>query len=166
MNGAGPFDIQRVPQGLQNLLNLFGPGTPPVLNQNVQGVLELLQYYGLNQRTVIANSQVVATAVGVSLPALASWAVLYALSADFVSGAADVTIKLSTSINRGGLGIGFNAVGPLTITAGTTIRLVTPENWLPYPLLCPPGTLLSAIGEWNAAGNRTVSVSAEVGFLG
>lgn len=163
------YDIQRVPLGLQPLLGLFGSGTLPSIEPNAKGTLELLQFYGLNQRKVAAVATAVATGVAVTIPnteiSASSWFVLYSLGANFVINALDSAVSLFTNINRGGIGIHHDAVGPIVFAAGPTNRLLTPRPWLAYPLICPPGTLLSAIGEWNGAGNRTITVSAEVGIL-
>jgi hypothetical protein len=165
----GPFDIQRVPRGLQNLLNLFGPGTPPRLGQEVQPVLELLQYYGLQQRQQLVAQAAVASGgtVQANCPAT-SWSVLFTLAGSVVRTATITKMGLELYYLRGqGSGqLAQSIIDPGLGTAAATIANLT-TAWSPgYPLLLPPGSALTANAYFAVDANATCTVVAEIGVFG
>jgi hypothetical protein len=169
MNGAGPFDIQRVPLGLQNVLNLFGSGTPPRLAPEIVGVLDLLQFYGLNQRQVLfANNAAVAEGASLSISTpLTNWSVLYALTGAFTKTATLTALCGTLQIARPGAAAAGYASSEWQRFGATDTGTVGFHFVPSYCLLCPPGTTFSVIPQiiGTDATINTV-VQAEIGLFG
>lgn len=164
---ADQFEIQRVPAGLQNVLNLFGPGTPPRLAQELLGVVDLLQFYGLNQRQVLSNVGTPAIGGTVTLNLNPNnWALLYAARCETDRTATQTSLGNHLAIQRGTSGLYQVYAAVIDAAPGKVGEL---ESILvpPYPLLLPPGSSVRC-GVTALAGDATVNctVTAEVGFFG
>lgn len=165
------FDIQRVPAGLQNVLNLFGPGTPPRLAQELAGTFDLLQFYGLNQRQVLAVSNgalAAATAQDLVLTPGTQWGLLYSIGASIPSAAALTQVAFGFSLQRGSSGV----FAPLYVDRSPyavypAAQVVRSAYMLPYPLLLPPLTTLRGFLDLLVGvANSAYTLSAEVGLFG
>lgn len=164
-----PFRIQRVPRGLNDLLNIFGGTTPTELEDRVQSSLELLQLYGLTQlQTASASDAALAEGGTVSLTMSATrWTVLFAAQVGITKTATMTALRGSILLNRS-LGVAIQLkqeeCGPFGATESGFIAVA---HWCPYPVLCPPGSIVQgslAILGTDATAN--VSVRAEFGVLG
>lgn len=168
---ADEFTIQRVPPGLLNVIGNFGGQTPPRLAQEVIGALELLQYYGLQQRQVLsAANAAIAEGANLTLQLPNTWCVMYAVAFNAIKTATMTALRVSVLMNRGGIaGVAQQSIlseelGPFgaTETGAATSALV-----LPYPMLFPPSSQL--IGVCQIIGTdatANVNMSCEVGSLG
>lgn len=163
-----PFAIQRYPLGIGPLLNISSGASPAYINQEVQGSLELLQLYGLTQLTTgFANNA--AAAEGAAVPLVLSadrWTVLFAAQASIVKTATATALWGDVTINRrtqfGVLLFGGN-LGPFGATESGTVSV---GGYLQYPLVCPPGTTISATARViGTDATANVSVFAEFGTL-
>lgn len=163
-----PEKIQRVPLGLQNLLNLNSGFSPGNLADALQLVLEALQFYGLNQRQVGTVQNAVAaegTAVTVPLPTT-SWSVLFACHGVIVKTATVTALRGEIFYNRGGLAVLHEAaeLGPFGATETGSCSF---GGLLPYPLLMPPGSSVTTIPRIiGTDANANVTCNAEFGVLG
>jgi hypothetical protein len=161
--------IQRVPQGLSALLSTFGGRTPQQLGEEVRAVLELLQMYGLQQRSQLSFNVAAAaegsSAAAVTLPAF--WCVLFGAEFQVVKTATQTALRASISLLRAGqfsMCVASEELGPFGATETGTARI---PWWAPYPILCPPNTVV--IGRPDIIGtdaNANVTISAEFGILG
>lgn len=164
------FDIQRVPQGLQNVLNLFGPGTPPRLAQELVGTLDLLPFYGLNQRqTQIANNAALALAGTLDLTVPANtWAVLFAATVSITKTGTMTHARLGLNIQRAAAGVfvtyASQDMGPYGATLNGNANLCfVPSS----PILLPPMSVIRGILQGlGTDANANVSVVAELGVFG
>lgn len=166
-----PLPIQRVPRGLSDVLSIFGGQTPQMLGPEVLGTLELIQFYGLTQRSTLgANNAAVAEGVNVPAPALTTWAVLFNATTTIIKTATVTALRGSVNINRGGGSAGLGLIyaqeelGPFGATeTGAATVVFFPD----YPLLLPPGTVIGGsapIVGTDATVNLTIQ--AEIGVLG
>lgn len=139
------FPIQRIPRGLQNLLNLFGLSNPTEFSNTVTGALDLLRHYApvecFQQVTAVGITGAVGDSDLVTVPATETW-VLFGMGFQHFVGAAG---QISYS--------GF-------------VRTFTPSNSFPvyrvdfvaalndrvdfgfplsYPLILPPGSTLTTM---------------------
>lgn len=167
------FTIQRVPQGLADLISSFGGQTPRELAEEVHGSLELIQAYGLSQRTNLAAA---AAGVPASLTtpqasfvlSLTRWTVLFAAHAGIQNVTAATTeLGFGIALSRGSsFAQGFDLLETRDFVPVVGSNLFLP--WVaPYPLLCPPGSqigvlLYSTLG----AAAQSVTINAEWGTLG
>jgi len=167
-----PFRIQRVPQGLLNLLSLSGGETPIELEDRVRSTLDLLQYYGLQQiRNVGTNNAAAAEGTQVQiLPAgglpVDTWFVLFSLTASIIKTATMTALRGGVFIGRAGANIQnlrSDELGPFGATETGAVGVC----WTaPFPYICPPNTRLIAMAQiigTDAAAN--VTCGAEVGIL-
>lgn len=162
--------IQRVPRGINELLSILGGESPTELEQKARLTLESLQFYGTTQLQFgFANNAALAEGgLGVQLtlhPTL--WTVLFGAHGTFVKTATATALRGAVTLTRrtqAPICLFTEELGPFGATE-TGSALV--GGILPYPLLCPPGTivagLLSILGT-DATAN--VSISAEFGVLG
>jgi len=163
-----PFGIQRVPKGLNDVLNIFGGATPRELEDRVRGSLELIQYYGLQQRRVSkTNDPALAegsTGLGIIL-SQTQWCVLFVLSVTVIKTATMTALRSGLFINRqsGGAAVDDQQVaseeqGPFGATeSGAAGVIYVP----PYPMLMPPGASVRGIVQilgTDATANTTLSV--------
>jgi hypothetical protein len=168
---AGPQSIQRVPTGLLNLLSMASSGeNPRDLAATVSGVLDLLQFYGLQQRQIIfATNAATAEGTAVPIPALTTWGVLFAANFTVAKTATMTALRAGIFVLRGSspptpMLMMAEELGPFgaTETGSASFAFVPP-----YPLLLPPGSLIQGIPQiigTDATANCTVV--AEIGILG
>jgi hypothetical protein len=168
-----PFKIQRVPRGLQNLLSTSGGNTPVDLEDRVQASLDLLQFYGATQLNSAFDSAVIVEGGSVSMtlnttPASVPtpWVLLYALwatvlkTATMTAGAAAIELNRGTTHN---MLVAAKEVGPFGATESGNIVF---GGLLPYPLLCPPGSVArTRLNILGTDANATCSIFAEFGVL-
>lgn len=168
---ADTLDIQRIPLGLQNVLNLFGGNTPQRLSEQVFGTLDLLQSYGLSQRTPLSvtnGALAPATAQDLVLTPNSSWGVLFSIGASIPSAAALTQVAFGFSLQRGATGI----FSPLYVdrspyAAYPAAQVVRSAFFLPYPLLLPPSTTLRGFLDLLVGvANSAYTLSAEIGLFG
>lgn len=164
-----PLPIQRVPHGLGEILSIFGGQTPQTLSDQVSGVLELVQYYGLQQnRVAFTNNAALAEGGNVDLTlSTTAWTVLFAAEGTAIKTATMTALRLAVKIQRNAtsdISLFNEELGPFGATETGACRV---GGYLAYPLLCPPNTLVrcqpSIIGT-DATANCTIS--AEFGTLG
>ena len=162
-----PEKIQRVPRGLNDLLALSGGQTPQLLADEVRPTLDLLQLYGLTQaQTLIATNAAAAegATVGILLSAT-QWTVLFAICATVAKTATMTALEIGATLQRQGVQIPIvsRAGGPF---GATETGAVHAPFFLPYPTLCPPGTVVGAVATIiGTDATASVTVRAEVGFL-
>jgi len=141
---------------------------PRALSAQVSGVLELLQYFGLNQRQLLFNNNPAAAegAVIVVGP-FPSWCVLFAISGTITKTATMTAARLAVGFQRGNpppMLVISEDCGPFgaTETGQATVGL-----WLPYPVLLPPNSSVCAIPQIiGTDATASVTVVAEIGVLG
>lgn len=166
---AGPFKIQRVPRGLSELLSMFGGFTPTELEERSRLTLESMQFYGSQQlQSGFANNAAAAEGAAVSLTLHASlWTVLFGVQGAIAKTATMTALRGALTINRRtqfGPLLFSEELGPFGATETGTVSF---GGYMPYPLLCPPGTTVSAIASIiGTDANANVSVFAEFGTLG
>lgn len=165
-----PFKIQRVPRGLNDLLSSFGGVTPAELEDRVQAVVELIQFYGLQQRVSLTGTS---GAVGTSLtvpgvtvtPSNTSWSVLFGAHGG-VTNVTAATTQLGFGIchqRPGGLPSMFETFNGVPVVASNV--LVGAQ--MPFPLLLPPGSTIGALlFSTLGAGTQVLTITADVGLLG
>src|SRR5262245_54404986 len=97
-----PFSVQRFPLGLPQLLSQSGGQTPTYIEQEIQGGLELLQFYALTQlQSGFANNA--AAAEGTAVPLVLSadrWTVLFGVTGAVVKTATVTALFANVSLNR------------------------------------------------------------------
>ena len=161
--------IQRVPRGLNELLSIVGGQTPAELEQRTQLTLESIQFYGTQQlQSGFANNAAAAEAAAVNLTLHPSaWTVLFGAQGAILKTGTMTALRGEVGIVRRtqfGVMLFAEELGPFGATETGTVSW---GGYLPYPLLCPPGTIVNArasvIGT-DATAN--VSVFAEFGVLG
>lgn len=170
------FQIQRPPRGLANVLSLQTGDTPRTLDTNVHGTIDLLQMYGLTQLQVgRVNAAALAEAAAVNLFLAGGaafttpgdvWTVLFGVFGFFTKTATMTALTGEVYVNRVGSSTLLQAreLGPFgaTETGQPAVGL-----WMPYPLVCPPGSSVSAVPSIiGTDATAAVSVLAEFGVLG
>jgi len=164
------FDkIQRVPKGLLELLSLAGGQTPFLLDGIVHGQLELLQYYGLTQlQSVFVNNGAVAEGGTVQLNLPTAWCVLFGAELVVAKTATCTDLRGGIRLNRGtGLSLTLREEPMMPFFVQAAVGTLTLGYVCPYPLLCPPGSIVIgqiALLEVDATCNATIA--AEFGVLG
>lgn len=164
-----PFRIQRVPRGLSDLLSIFGGQSPTELEDRSRLTLESLQFYGTTQLQTAATTNA-ATAENTSVTVILSatrWTVLFAAHGTVVKTATMTALRADVTLNRG---TNFSPLlfseelGPFGATETGNASF---GGWLPYPLVCPPGTqVLCTPRVLGTDATANVSVFAEYGTLG
>jgi hypothetical protein len=140
-----PFPIQRVAQGLLNLLSLQGGNGPHALEENVRSILDVMQLYGLQQLQTLSASANPAEGSSVSLSLSASsWTVLFGCSAEFTKTATLTALRGQVALTRSGFTqpLAAEELGPF---GATETGVATVAFWAPYPIVCPPGSLVTAV---------------------
>lgn len=163
--------IQRVPRGLADVLSIFGGQTPMMLGDQIIGVLELLQYYGLQQRqTALANDAALAEGAFVSIiPSARNWTVLYTAVASVAVTATMTALDTVVVLQRGGP---TDTTAPIAVKTRTNFgATVTGFDHcpviMPYPMLLPPNTQISAsLAILGTDATANVTIRAEFGMLG
>lgn len=161
--------IQRVPRGLSELLSTFGGVTPNQIGDTIQGMLELIQCYGLTQLQTRSSTDAAAvegSGTGVTLSAT-NWTVLFG---------ADMGVTKTATMTALGLGLLIRRAQPSFITlaseefqrfGATETGLAVVAHRCPYPLLCPPNTVVfGGINILGTDANCNLTVTAEFGVLG
>lgn len=168
-----PFRIQRFPQGLGQLLSIFGGQTPTELEDRTRAVLDTLQMYGLQQRIIVSGTDAAAVeggTTGIGPPDnafLNRWAVLFAASANIVKTGTVTDIRLSIVVARGGgtpITYASSDMGPYgaTVAGNAALPFVAP-----YPMiLTPPWSVGAFLGSLGTDATASVTMRAEVGVLG
>lgn len=169
-----PFRIQRVPQGLNNLLSIFGGGTPVDLEDRVQGTLELVQFYALQQaRVFFQNNAAVAELGTVNAVAAADaaimnqWAVLFGANCTIVKTATATALSGSIRLLRNGaansITLEARNLGPFGATE--TGPVIVPF-WAPYPIILrPPWNVFARLDLLGTDATADVTAIAEIGIL-
>lgn len=162
--------IQRVARGLLELLSIQDGRAPSQFSETVVGQLDLLQFYGLQQRQIAFNNNAAAAegvtvGIGPGAP-LDRWCILYALSGSFGKTATQTALRGTLFINRGGLSIAVASqeLGPFGATETGTVSVAFVP---PYPWLLPPGSqLLASAQVIGTDATASVGIQAELGILG
>lgn len=161
--------IQRVPQGLQNLLALQGADTPIQLDDKIAGVIDLLQMYGLQQRQGASASNAAAAegAAVIVTPSARDWVVLFGAHGNFTKTATQTALRGEVFLNRtagSSILLAGEDLGPFGATETGSAAV---GGYLPYPLLLPPNSFVfaqaSVIGTDATAA---VSCVVEFGVIG
>lgn len=158
-----PFRIQRVPRGLNDVLNIFGGAGPVELEDRVRATLDTLQLYGNTQRTIAANTTVAAenAPLNITVPNN-QWWILFGASLEIAKTATMTALRGVIEIN--GVGYASAELGPFGATeTGNTHVCFAPS----YPMLLAPRTVLA--GRASIIGtdaNATCSFEVDIGVLG
>jgi len=164
-----PETVQRVPRGLGEVLSTFGGVTPHTIEDAIRGALDLLQFYGLTQlQTGFANNAAAAEGTAVSLVLSANaWTILFGVTGNITKTGTVTALRGNVTMNRR---TQFDALlfseelGPFGATETGNAAW---GGRLPYPLLMPPGSFVSATPAIiGTDANVNVSVFAEFGTLG
>ena len=169
-HSTAPDDkIQRVPRGLLELLSLAGGQTPYLLSGTVAPSLELLQLYGLTQlQSGVASNAVSTETVGADLVlSPTAWTVLFAATGQ-INKTATMTALFGTIVVRRTGGASSLVAGvPLGPFGATETGFVSFGGYLPYPLVCPPGTVVTCVASIIGTDATAVAIAlAEFGVLG
>lgn len=172
--------VQRPPLGLLDVLGIKGvDALPTEVLRDVRPALDMLQFYGLQQRRVVLASNAALASGGnidirsslANVPATEQWAVLFGASAGVLKVAATTDVAINLNMTRGGL------TNTITLRTGSSSQLgnygaaglgsASVVFWAPYPILMPPPWNLSC-NLVNLAGvaNAQASVIAEIGCFG
>jgi len=167
--GLESLEIQRFPVGLQELLSLKGGLTPLQLSPTAQPILDLLQMYGLLNRTVGFNTNAAAaegTAVIIT-PSVSSWAVLFGATSSIVKTATMTAARAALTVTRAPLSTGLVVASAECGPFGATETGVATVAWqCPYPWLLPPGSTIFATAQIiGTDATASVTVTAEYGLL-
>lgn len=160
-----PFKIQRVPRGLNDILAIFGGGTPTELEDRVRPTLDLMQYYGCTQLQTRSSTDPAGTQVGVTLSAT-NWTVLFGCDGAVTIAAAMTALGMSLIYKRNVQNFITLAEKEYlgTFTAGGTSVIARRE---PYPMICPPNTqVFFGLHRLTGVANANITVTAEFGVLG
>lgn len=170
-----PFRIQRVPQGLLNLLSIFGGTTPQELEDRVRASIDLTQFYGLQQiRFLQETNAALAEGSAVSVLSAASgtdglakqWCVLFHCTGIFQKTATATALRGAMQIARQSgnyTPVASEELGPFgaTETGSTDVCFVPP-----YPmLLVPPWDIRAALRILGTDATAVVTSQALVGVL-
>lgn len=159
----------RVPRALGQLLSTFGGQSPTEMEDRLRLTLESMQFYGSTQlQSGFTNNAAAAENAGTVLTLSATaWTVLFATHGTVVKTATMTALRARVSLNRG---VQFSPLvwaaelGPFGATETGTVNF---GGYLPYPLLCPPGSLVSVVPEViGTDATANVSIFAEFGVLG
>lgn len=161
-------EIQRVPAGLANVLNLFGGVLPTQLSAQTFGVLELLQSYGLQQKQTpfVLNAALAPNvAQDLALTPANAWGVLFNINTSAGETATIGNLQSAIYLQRGtsGVFVARSFYESLNIAAGGQhLNAWNP----PYALLLPPGSIARAVYTFTADATVSMGISAEIGLFG
>jgi len=166
-----PFRIQRPARGLNDLLSIFGGGTPSELEDRVRGTIELVQFYALNQRQVAttSNGALVEGNALVLVPSASQWVVLFDLTCTIVKTATMTALRGATFIRYNNdqnqeAAIASEELGPF---GATETGAVTVTGGLYYPRLLPPGSAVGCRCQIiGTDANASVILGANFGVVG
>jgi hypothetical protein len=161
-------NIQRVPRGLADLLSLAGGNSPSRLADEVVPQLDLLQLYGMTQlqtRTSTDPAVVQGSGTGVTLSA-SSWSILFGADVGVTQAAAMTALSLGLIIRRGTPG--FTGIATKDHLGAFSAGGFSTLAWrAPYPLVCPPGTVVfGGIDKLAGVANAALTFTVEFGILG
>lgn len=167
---ASPSDIQRVPQGLLNVLGMQSAGaTPPQLASSVSGVLDLLQFYGLTQRQILLTTNgalATNTAMDLALTPANSWGILFFAQATVGLDASMTSLTIRISLQRSSVGLFMGIASEQVQLPGIANDIGACGFVAPYPLLLPPSTTLRMSALFAGVASASCGLSAEIGLLG
>lgn len=159
--------IQRVAGGIQNVLNLFGPPTFNELEANLQGTINLLQFYALAQRSMVSNANAaLAEATALDIGPFSVWTLIMGVELRIVKTATVTALRASIAASRGNTfqTLVAEELGPFGATETGIAKVV---KWFDEPLICPPGTILRGLVDiLGTDANCSATIQAEVGALG
>lgn len=159
--------IQRVPRGLNDVLSIFGGQTPKGLAEEIAGIIDTLQFYGLAQQQFQANAANIAQdgTVVLTVPSNQYWVLFQA----------HVVMSITAAVTAARVSVGFSSSSLTAHCIGAAADVLTVGvvyDWrmpwlLPYPRVLLPGTVIRAQLERLAgAANLAVGLTAQVGVLG
>lgn len=168
-----PFNIQRVPRGLNDLLSAFGGATPTELEDRLRATVDCTQLYGLTQRQVITRTAAAlpqnsfVSIAGQDPVIVERWAVLYAATAIVVRTATMTALRFGVKVVRGGGSASTFVHVDGSPFAATDLGTSEAPFVAPYPILLPPPWDIR--GFLNTVGTDAtvaLTISCEVGVLG
>jgi hypothetical protein len=149
-------------------LQIFGGLSPIELEDRVRGSIELLQFYGLSQiQTATLTNGAAAEAVPVSVTLSADrWTILYCAQGRIAKTATMTALRGDVVLNRRTLNSPTLFAEELGPFGATDNGVVTFGGMLPYPVICPPGTTVSALATViGTDATANVAVVAEFGVM-
>ena len=159
--------IQRHPFGLLDALSIKGVSPPSNLGETVAPVLDLLQFYGLQQmqrRNAFNVALAEAASLTLTVPANEYW-LLYDLGGSVVKTGTMTAFQCSVGYGPAGQNVGvldFNGT-PFGATETGTAIFGMP---MPYPrLLLPTWEIVYRLNILGTDANANCSVAALVGVL-
>lgn len=164
--------IQRAPQGLLDLLSIKGvEHLPQELSTTLMPVIGAEQFYGSQQRTVLAqNNGALTEGTGLTIvPSPTTWIVLFGMTITVVKTATMTALNMQLAIRLNSdafqeLAVMDAECGPYGAAETGTKSVVW---WAPYPITLPPNTmLLGRISILGADLNANTTLGAMVGMLG
>jgi len=167
-----PFKIQRVPQGLNNLLSIFGGQTPVDLEDRIRGTIELLQFYGLQQkRHVSGTNAAVAEGSSVALgppdnEVQTKWCILFAATGTWQKTATMTALRASVAIARQSANFQSYAESELGPFGATETGAAGVVFIPPYPfLLIPPWSIQTPLKILGTDATANGTLQCEIGVL-
>lgn len=160
--------VQRVPAGLLNVIGAQGARAVDAFDGSAKGVLELLQMFGLQQRTVLFTNNAAAAegaTVDVQLPA--SWCVLFGFAVTVQKTATMTALRAAAGLIRFNTPMQIMVSEELGPFGATETGPATAAFWAPYPMLCPPSSIVRGLAQIiGTDATANVTVQAELGVLG
>lgn len=169
-----PFKIQRVPRGLQNLLTISTGEGPIELEDRVRPTVDLLQFYALQQRQILFQSNGAVAELGeVSALTAANsrfqngWAVLFGASFVPIKTATMTALRVTLQMHRSGsansAALAAGELGPFGATETGPASLVF---FAPYPvLLVPPWDVFGRVEILGTDATVSCTAIAEIGVI-
>jgi hypothetical protein len=162
--------IQRVARGLAELMNIFGGRAPQMLLDELRGVIEATQFYGLAQvqSPTAANAALTeGSAVTITVPDNQSW-LLYGMHAVIVKTGTMTALRGSLNIGLAGAQFAVSVKGEECGPFGATeTGLITIAYDCPYPKVLPPRSILQfSLQILGTDANANCGITASVGVLG
>lgn len=165
-----PFRIQRTSRGVNDLLSIFGGETPGELEDRVRGVVDFLQFYGLQQQRVVTNTNAALTELTAlditNVTVGCQYAVLFGCSFLALKTATMTALRLEVLVLRNG-----NSGVPVVNIEGGPFGAnetgnVAASFIAPYPmLLVPPWTIRGRMPILGTDANASCVTQAEIGVL-
>lgn len=165
-----PFRIQRVPRGLNELLNIFGGGTPTELEDRVRSTLDTLQCYGMQQRQVFGANNAALAENGsiVFVPSTVQWMMLFGVTVTVIKTATATALRAASFIRYNAdlnqeAALASDDLGPF---GATETGAATVVFRCPFPLLLPPNTSIGArLQILGTDATANVTIGADFGLL-
>lgn len=160
--------VSRVPRGLGDLLTSFGGLSPQSLLEELRGVIDVREFYGLNNFTTLSTTNAALTegnAVAQTVPVGQIW-LLYSAHAAIVKTATMTALRANIQVGQGSnFGVvAAEELGPFGATETGDVRFpyvpATPRILLPnFQVRCQ----LEILG---TDANASVGIVVAVGVLG